>query len=237
MAGSSQRKNVPLTGDDRATRGHGHDGDLGLMCFIAYFFCMSALVSMRSFRFDPASDEGALVSFLAFLGSACLTLLFLAMAEPYLLHRHVHRRLGLVSAVLLFLGPAYCAVESVVLHSNTWMMLLMFCLSGCGYGCCMLVWGRVLAAKEEAHSARQVFADTCAAMVVMVVALVPPEAAAMSLMAVLGVVAGVLGARKVPDTAEAERLSGQVVVSDTRNTIPKSSYFVGAVLWMVYGIF
>ena len=237
MAGSSQRKNVPLTGDDRATRGHGHDGDLGLMCFIAYFFCMSALVSMRSFRFDPASDEGALVSFLAFLGSACLTLLFLAMAEPYLLHRHVHRRLGLVSAVLLFLGPAYCAVESVVLHSNTWMMFLMFCLSGCGYGCCMLVWGRVLAAKEEAHSARQVFADTCAAMAIMVVALVPPEAAAMSIMAVLGVVAGVLGARKVPDTAEAEQLSGQVVVSDTRNTIPKSSYFVGAVLWMVYGIF
>ena len=88
-----------------------------------------------------------------------------------------------------------------------------------------------------AHSARQVFADTCAAVVVMVVAMVPPEAVGMALMAVLGVVAGVVGSRKVPDTPSAELLSGQVVVSDTRNAIPKSSYFVGATLWLVYGIF
>lgn len=238
MAGSAQKTKAPLQRDrDRARKGHGHDGDLGLVCFIAYFFCISALSSMRSFRFGPASDEAALVSFLAFLGAACLTLLFLAMAEPYLLHRQVHRRLGELSAVLLFLGPAYCAVESVVLHANTWVMFLMFCLSGCGYGCCMLVWGRILAAKEAANSARQVFADTCAAMAVMVVGLVPPEAAGMSLVAVLGVVAGVVGARKVSDAAETEGRTGQVVVSDTRNAIPKSSYFVGAVLWMVYGIF
>lgn len=237
MAGFAHKEHAGLQRDDCKAKGHGHDGDVGLVCFIAYFFCISALVSMRSLRFGPLSDEGALVSFLAFLGSACLTLLALAMAEPYLLHRPVHRRLSLVAAVLLFLGPAYCAVESVLSHANTWAMFFIFCLSGCGYGCCMLVWGRALAVKEVAHSARQVFADTCAAVVVMVVAMVPPEAVGMALMAVLGVVAGVVGSRKVPDTPSAELLSGQVVVSDTRNAIPKSSYFVGATLWLVYGIF
>lgn len=239
MAGSEEKKKAPLRRDRSAGRpgGHGHDGDLGLVCFIAYFFGISALASVRSFRFGPASDEAVLVSFLAFLGAACLTLLFLAMAEPYLLRRHIHRRLGFLSAVLLFLGPGYCALESVVLHANTWVMFLMFCLSGCGYGCCMLVWGRILSVKETSASARQIFADTCAAMAVMVVGIVPPEAAGMSLMAVLGVVAGAMGARRVPETVGAEDLSGQLVISDTRNAIPKSSYFVEAALWAVYGIF
>ena len=134
MAGFAHKEHAGLQRDDCKAKGHGHDGDVGLVCFIAYFFCISALVSMRSLRFGPLSDEGALVSFLAFLGSACLTLLALAMAEPYLLHRPVHRRLSLVAAVLLFLGPAYCAVESVLSHANTWAMFFMFCLSGCGYG-------------------------------------------------------------------------------------------------------
>lgn len=236
MAGFANNDNAPLERNEGRSYGHGHAGDLGLVCFIAYFFCISALVSMRSLRFGSASDEGALVSFLAFLGSACLTLLFLAMAEPYLIRRHVHRTLGVVSAVLLFLGPAYCVAESMLLHSSTWVMFFMFCLSGAGYGCCMLVWGRVLAAKEAVHSARQVFADTCAAVTVMMVVIVLPESAGMALMAFLGIAAGAVGARKVSDTAQVDSASGQVVVSDTRAAIPRSSYFVGATLWLTYGI-
>lgn len=217
--------------------GHGHDGDAGFSCLTAYFFCISALVSMRSLRLGFSSDDGALVSFLAFLGAACLTLLALALAEPYLIHRKVHRRLGLASAALLALGPLYCAFESIAQQSNTWVMFALFCLSGCGYGACLLVWGRVLAAKEPDRSASQVFADTCAALIIMVVALLLPEGAGMLVMAVLGVVAGTVGARKVAPLGDGAPGHGQVVVSDTRNAIPKTSYFVGATLWMVYGIF
>lgn len=226
---------VPLSKGNKT--GHGHGGDVGLSSLIAYFFCISALVSLRSLRLGEATDEGALVSFLAFLGSACLTLLFLALAEPYLMHRNPHRLMGRVAAVFLALGPAYCACESLAQQSNTWAMFLTFCFSGCGYGGCLLVWGRVLSAKEPTASARQVFADTWAALIVMVAAMLLPEFAAMALMAGLGLLAGLIGAREVKGLGLGVETEGQVVVSDTRNAIPKSSFFVGATLWMVYGIF
>ncbi|MCI9261104.1 helix-turn-helix transcriptional regulator [uncultured Adlercreutzia sp.] len=226
---------MPLSKGNKT--GHGHGGDVGLSSLTAYFFCISALVSLRSLRLGETTDEGALVSFLAFLGTACLTLLFLALAEPYLMHRNPQRLMGRAAALLLALGPVYCAGESLMHQSNTWIMFLMFCLSGCGYGCCLLVWGRVLAAKDVTASARQVFADTCAALIVMVMAMLLPEAAAMALMAVLGLLAGLVGAREVKGLGPGIATEGQVVVSDTRNAIPKSSFFVGATLWMVYGIF
>lgn len=230
-------KERPTSVGARRGVGHGHGSDVGLSSLTAYFFCMSALVSLRSLRLGGAVDEGALISFLAFLGAACLTLLFLALAEPYLLRNDMHRRLGMAAAVLLALGPAYCAVESLLHEGSTGIMFALFCLSGCGYGCCLLTWGRVLSTKEAVQSGRQVFADTCAGLIIMVAALVMPEFAAMVLMAVLGVLAGAMGARKTKGLGPDIQADGQVVVSDTRNAIPKSSFFVGATLWMVYGIF
>lgn len=224
-------------GAPAAPRGHGHGSDLGLAAFIAYFFCISSLVSARAMRIAPATDEDALVAFLAFLGAACLTLLSLALAEPYLLRHNVHGRLAALSVPLLAAGPAYCALESALQEPNTLVLFSLFCLSGCGYGLCLLVWGRVLAAKDPARSARQVFADTCAAAAVMVVGAALPETATMVLMAALGVMAGSLGAVKVAAVPPEVEEGRQVVVSDTRAAIPRSSYFVGATLWLVYGIF
>lgn len=98
----------------RAKVGHGHLNDLGLISFIAYFFCILTSASIRSSGLGTiVPDEGILIALLAFIGATCVMLLALAMAEPYM-HRHDnHGRMAVLSGFLMVLGPAFCVVENL----------------------------------------------------------------------------------------------------------------------------
>lgn len=230
---------MPRTSEAVRTRkGHGHLHDLGLGALVSYFFCLLASVSIRpgGVGEDVLGDD-VLIAFLAFMGATSLMLLFLAMAEAYLLRHDNHRRLALASGVMMALGPACCAIQSAGGASQSLPMLLSFSLSGCGYALGLLIWGRILSAKKEERSSRQLLADTCAAVIVMVAVSALPEVASMAVIAVLGLVAGAIGFLKsVPADTRRDR-EGQVVVSDTRNAIPRSSYFAGGMPWVIYGVF
>lgn len=217
---------------------HGHLGDLGFGSLVAYFLCLLSSVSVRSG--GAGSDlfgEGFLVAFLAFMGAVCLALLFLAMAESYLLRHGNHRRLAFASGVLMALGPVFCVVESATGASNSFLMVLLFALSGCGYALCLLTWGRILSLKKADSSSRQVLADACAAVIVMVAVSVAPETVSASAMALLGFTAGAIGSRKAVPADVGRSCETQVVVSDTRDAIPRSSYFAGGMPWAIYGMF
>lgn len=218
-------------------KGHGHLADLGFASLVAYFFCMFASASIRSEVLDSVvPDEGALVSLLAFVGSACLMLLFLALTEPYMLRHDNHGRLGFVSAVLLIIGPIFQAIENISGTSNSFATFCSFALSGCGYALCLLVWGRILSVKQPSASSRQVLADTCAAAIGMVAVSIMPELVSIAVMLCLGLFAGLIGSRKAVAAQTGKGKEEQVVVSDTRNAIPRSAYFVGGTLWLVYGV-
>lgn len=224
----------PVSGRD----GHGHVHDAGLGAFVAYFLCLLASVSIRP---DARGAEGVgddiLIAFLAFMGAMSLMLLFLAMAESYLLRHDNHRRLAFASGVLMALGPACCAVQSATGAPSPLLLPLAFSLSGCGYASCLLIWGRILSSRDEERSSRQLLADTCAAVIVMVAASALPEPTSMVVIACLGLTAGAIGSRKSVSADTRRDREGQVVVSDTRNAIPRSSYFAGGMPWMIYGVF
>ena len=218
--------------------GHGHVHDVGLGALIAYFLCLLASVSIRPGAIGAENIESdILIAFLAFMGAMSLTLLFLALAESYLLRHDDHRRLAFVSGVLMALGPVCCAVQGAMGALSSLLMPLAFSLSGCGYASCLLIWGRILSSKDEGRSSRQLLADTCAAVIVMVAASMLPEPASMAAIACLGAMAGAIGSRKSVSADTRRDREGQVVVSDTRNAIPRSSYFAGGMPWMIYGVF
>lgn len=218
-------------------REHAHSEDVGFGSLVAFFLSMSAFVSIRSSSLLPATaDEGVLLSFLAFTGAACLTLLVLAMAEPYILRHDGRAWLALASGVLMFGGSCICLIEGAYQALSSFATTFAFSLSGCGYAMCVLVWGRILSAKKPGKSSRQILADVCAAVVVMTIVSVLPEAASVSTMALLGLLAGLIGFRRV-SLVEEERSGEQVVVSDTRSIIPRSAYFAAVTMWMGYGIF
>lgn len=219
-------------------RRHGHIVDVGFASLVAYFFCMMASTSLGSGAlWSGAADQGSLVFLLAFVGAACLMLLFLAMAQPYLLRHGDRGRFGLVAGVLLALGPAAQAVGGLAGTSSSPVMFCAFALSGCGYALCLLVWGRILSSEEEDSSSRQVLADTCAAAIAMVAMTAAPAGVSVAAMICFGLAAGWIGSRKTVAPRTEEGCEKQVVVSDTRNAIPGSAYFVGGTLWLVYGVF
>lgn len=164
-------------------------------------------------------------------------LLFLAMAEQYMIRHDNQRQLSVASGILLALGPVANAVEFATGASNALVLFLTFSLSGCGYAMCLLVWGRILSAKDEQGSSRQVLADVCAAVVAMVaVSALSPIVSSLVCLC-LGLAAGFIGAVLAVSAEDACGKEGQIVVSDTRDTIPKPSYFVGGTLWLVFGVF
>lgn len=221
-----------------AKKSHGHLNDVGFGALVSYYFCLLASVSIRSDGLGADSfGDGFIVSFLAFTGATCLMLLFLALAESYLLRHDNHRLLAAASGVLMALGPAVCVFEGVTGTSHSPVMFLAFSLSGCGYAVCLLIWGRILSVQNADGSSRQVLADTCAAVIVMVAISVLPENASAFALACLGGCAGFIGARTVVPAEVVRGCEGQVVVSDTRNAIPLSSHFAGGVPWMIYGVF
>ena len=211
--------------------------DLGLASLIAYFFCVLTSASIRSNGLGTAvPDEGILIALLAFLGATCFTLLALAMAEPYMLRHDNHRRLAIVSSILLALGPASCVVESVAGISNPPLMFFLFSLSGCGYAMSILIWGRIIAAKDAGSSFRQVLADTCAASIIMVLVSVMPQIVSLSVIALVGLMSGLIGSRMAVAASTIGDDGRQIIVSDTRDAIPHTCYFVGGALWMAYGV-
>lgn len=217
---------------------HRHLVDLGLSSFMAYFFCVLAPVSIRLGGLEPViPNDDTLVALLSFLGALCSMLLFLAMVEPYMLRHDNHARLSFISGILLTFGPAASIAEAITGASSSFFLLLAFGLSGCGYASCLLVWGRVLSEKEADRSSRQVLADTCAAAIVMVVVSIMPNILGSLMMAGLGLVAGLVGSRRAVSAHKDDGQGRQVVVSDTRNVIPRTAYFVTGTLWLVYGIF
>ena len=215
-----------------------HLGDLGFGSLAAYFFCMVASVSIRASGFNAgSSDESVVLSFLSFVGAAAFALLFLAMAEQYLIRHDNQKRFSIVAGLLLATGPVADMTEGVLGTSSAFVLFVSFSLSGCGYAMCLLVWGRVLSSKDERASSRQVLADVCAAVVVMVaVSAMPPVASSIALLC-LGVTVGFVGSRRAVSVAASRSGEGQIVVSDTRNVIPRTSYFVSGTLWMVFGVF
>lgn len=229
--------------DTRGTLGeqrrrHDHLSDLGFGSFSAYFFCMLASVFIRSNGFvAAAADEGTVLAFLSFAGATAFSLLFLAMVEQYMLRHDNQRQFSLVSCVLLMLGPIANTVELITGVSNALVLFLAFSLSGCGYAMCLLVWGRILSAKDERSSSRQVLADVCAAVVAMVVVSTLSPVISSLVCLCFGSLAGLVGSVRFVPTEEICGEAEQIVVSDTRDTIPKSSYFVGGTLWMVFGVF
>lgn len=221
-----------------AKSGHGHLHDIGFGSLVAYFFCVVASASIRSSSESiGASDNGVLVSILAFAGAVSLALLFLAMADSYLLRHDKHGQLAAASGVLMTFGPLCVAIESAIGAFNPLVSLLAFALSGCGYAACLVVWGRILSAKDVDSSARQVLADSSAAVAVMVIASLLPGIASALVVAGLGLAAGIIGSGKVAAFDATDQPPGQVVVSDTRESIPWTSYLAGGVPWMTYGVF
>ncbi len=221
----------------RKKRRHDHLGDVGFGSFTAYFFCMLASVSIRASGFNAgSSDESVILSFLLFVGASSFALLFLALAEQYLIRHDNQEQFSIAAGLLLTVGPIVSMAEGVLGSSSVFILFVAFSLSGCGWAMCLLVWGRVLSSKEDRDSSLQVLADVCAAVVVMVaVSATPPLVGSIALLC-LGTAAGFVGSRRaVPIAAGCER-EGQIVVSDTRNVIPRTSYFVGGTLWMVFGI-
>ena len=223
---------------DEPEKKHCHLGDLGLVSLIAYYFCIAAFVAVRMGAMgEGLSSEGALIFFLAFEGALSLSLLLLAMAGPYFL-RHDHRgRISIVSGVLMSMGFAFSAIESFTGFSNAPLRLVLVGVSGCGYALCLLVWGRILSVKEPGSSSRQVLVDTCAAIIVVAVALSLPEMASLVLVACLGLFTGVAGMLRAVRVDDTDPHAKQVVVSDTRMAIPWSSYVAGGALWMVCSVF
>ena len=223
---------------DGRKRRHDHWSDLGFGSFSAYFFCMVASVFVRSNGFGAAvPDESIVLAFLSFVGATAFSLLFLAMVEQYMIRHDNQRQFSLASCVLLMLGPVANVVELVMGVPNALVLFLAFSLSGCGYAMCLLVWGRILSVKDERSSSRQVLADVCAAVVVMVaVSALSPVISSLVCLC-LGALAGLIGSVRFVSSEEICGEAEQIVVSDTRDTIPKSSYFVGGTLWMVFGVF
>ena len=217
---------------------HAHALDAGMGSLIAYFFCMLSSVSIRlSGKVDGSVDGSVIVSLLVFSGAVSLMLLFLAMSESYLMKHDPYRLMALAAGALMAAGPLVYGIEALIGAMDSFLVYCAFSLSGCGYAIGLLIWGRILSIKDEDASSRQVLADTCFAVIVMVASSVLPELLSMLAMVFLAFVAAITGYRAVPSTSFEVRHAQEHAISDTRKTIPLFSYFAGSAPWIVCGVF
>lgn len=217
---------------------HGHLNDVGLGSLVSYFFCVLASVSIRPN--DAPLDlfaSGNLGFLLAFMGASCLTLLVFAISGPYVLRHDNPKVISLVSCALMTLAPLLSLLEGTAGGVSASLLLVSFFLSGCGYALCLIMWGRILSIKDPERSSRQIFADTCAAIVIMVAVALVPNATSAGVMLLLAFAAGLVCFRKAVPAHAGREESGQLVVSDTRSAIPRSCYFVGGMPWVIHGVF
>lgn len=236
--GTNKKQTASTTEGVQTKRRHKHLSDLGFSSLIAYFFCLTASVSIRSGSPGVGLlDGGALFPFFVFIGTASLTLLILALMQGYLLRHDNHRGLALIAGAFLALGPAFNIINYAINATTLFPAALFFGFSGIGYALSLLVWGRILSKKNTNGSSHQVLADSSVAVIVMAVILVLPDVAYYSVLVSLGLLAGAIGSLEAVSAAKETNHKEATVINATRSVIPRAAVFAGSVLWLVFGIF
>lgn len=234
----SCNEGAPKRSPGQAWRRRSHFGDAGFTSFLAVFYCLFAALPVFSDSADSVSGGWVFpASFLTFIGSICIALLFLSVfqlkinLDSPLIRKHSCK----LAAALMAIGPAALFAEFFSEAAHSLLLMLCFAASGVGYGTNVIAWGRILSSGSEPETVHQVVADSCAATILMMIVALTPTPFNMLVIVVMCLTSGVFADRlnrNIPQIT----FDTQIVLSDTRNAIPKYSYAFAGMLWLVFGL-